>query len=202
MENRKIFLVEKILLGLLLAGSLVGYWYFEENLILRIVVLILSLYSLYLVFSKKPKSEHFSSRQELVVLLILYLGVLTLYNLLYGLNIPLYVIMAAILILTSLLFFSIFSLDKVDAILGKSVFRALILLMGIIVLQVFLSLYFWPIDPTIKTLILVVIFYLTISLVYLYIHSMLRLKRVAGYLVVSLVILGMLMLVTWLGLSK
>lgn len=162
MENKKIFLVEKILLGLLLLGSLFGYWYFEGTLILRIIVLLLSVYAFYLVFSKKPKSDQFASRQELVVLLILYLGILTLYNLLYGLNVPLYFIMAVILVLTSLLFFSIFSLDGLDSILGKSVFQALIILMGIIVLQVFLSLYFLPVDPTIKTLILVVVFYLSI----------------------------------------
>ena len=202
METRKLYIFEKFLLVALLGGAIWGFWYFEESLILKILILGLGIFGLILAFSSKDNKLQFSSRRELLMLLILYLGLFTLYNLLYGQNIPLYLIMIAILALVAILLYSLLSLDQMDKIMGRSIFQVFIFLMGLAILEVFLSLYFWPIEPELKSLIVVVIFYLIISLIYLYVHSMLRFKRIAGYLIVCFIILALILLVTWFRLPR
>ncbi len=196
------FIFEKILLLGILLASVWGFWYFEESFTLRILVVALSLTALFFGFSKAPSEREFSSKRELLMLLILYLGLFSLYNFLYSINIPIYLVMMAVLGLVSILFFSLLSLDKIDSLMGKEVFHLFIALMGLVVLEVFLALYFWPINPETKSLIIVVIFYLITSLIYLYVHSMLRLRRIVGFLIVSLLILGIILIFTWLGLAK
>ena len=202
MENKRTFLVEKILLITVLIVSVWGFWYFEESLFLRILSIVFALGGVWLVFRKSAETSKLTSQRELLVLFILYLGFLSFYNLLYGMNLPIYVILSGISILTVVTFYSLFGLDDFKNLLGKEVFHVLIALLTIVVLELFLSLYFWPVAPETKSLILVVILYLIMSLVYLHIHSMLRLKRVAGYLVVSLLILGAILLITWLEFGK
>jgi len=202
MATRKLYIFERFLLVALLGGAIWGFWYFEESLTLRILILGLSIFSLALAFLTKDNKLQFSSRRELLMLLILYLGLFSLYNLLYSQNIPLYLIMIAILALVSILLYSLLSLDEIDKIMGLPIFQVFIFIMGLTILEVFLSLYFWPIEPEVKSLIIVVVFYLIISLIYLYVHSMLRLKRIAGYLIVCFLILTIILLITWFRLSK
>lgn len=202
MATRKLYIFERFLLIALLGGAVWGFWYFEESLTLRILILGLSIFGLALAFTTKDNKLQFSSRRELLMLLILYLGLFSLYNLLYSQNIPLYLIMIAVLALVAILLYSLLSLDEINKIMGLSIFQVFIFLMGLVILEVFLTLYFWPIGPEVKSLIIVVVFYLIISLIYLYVHSMLRLKRIAGYLIVSLLILTIILLITWFRLSK
>jgi len=201
-ESNKLFILEKVLFFIILGLCIWGFWYFEGSLILRIATLILGSVSLYLVFLKVPSKTPLPSKLELGALLILYLGIFSLYNFLYSLNLPLPSIMVAILLLVSGLCFSVLSLDRANDILGKEIYRTFIILMGIVILEIFLSLYFWPIGPEAKTLIIVVIFYLIMSLIYLYIHSMLRLKRVLGYLVIGVLIIGTILITVYLQLPK
>jgi hypothetical protein len=202
MENKRTNLTEKILLITVLFLTVAGFWYFEESLFLKILSIVFALGGMWLVFRKTNETSKLTSQRELLVLFILYLGFLSFYNLLYGMNLPLYVILLGILILTAVVFYSLFGLDDFKNLLGKEVFHVLVALLGIVVLELFLSLYFWPVAPETKSLVIVVILYLIMSLVYLHIHSMLRLKRVAGYLVVSFLILGAILLITWLEFGK
>lgn len=201
MTNIKLLTFEKLLLLAVLIGSIYGFWYFEESVILRIFILMIAALGLFSAF-KKTKQEHFASKFELLSLLIMYLGIFTIYNILYSINLPLYICMIIVLVLVVALLYSMLSLDNIGNLLPKEVFRGLILLLGLVILEIFLGLYFLPIDPAAKSLSLVVVFYLINSLIYLYIYSMLRLKKILGYLIVSVVILIVVFLVTWLKIPK
>lgn len=194
MKNTKFLIFEKILLGLLLATSVVGFWYFEPSLTLRIIALFLAVISFAIAFFIPGQKTPIFSSRELVILLVLYFSLLTLYNLLYGLNISLYMIMLAVLIMVCLSFFVLLTLDGINNLLGKPVFNLFIILVGLAVLEIFLGLSFWPIDPKFKSLIIIVIFYLITNLVYLFSHSMLKLNKIVGYLIVSILILGGILL--------
>ena len=202
MVNPKFLVYEKILLFVLLIGSLIGFWYFEYSLILRILVIVLAVAGSGLAFFNVSEKPQLSSRREFLILLVLYLGLFTLYNLLYGLSIPLFIIMIAILMLVSSLFFGIIMMDRIDVLIDKPLFRLFIILMGLAILEIFISLSYWPIDPKLKSLIIVVIFYIITNLIYLYVHSMLKLKRIAGYLIVSIIILSVIVLIIWLTSPK
>lgn len=200
MSKNKLITFEKILFLGVLLSSLWGFWVFEENLTLKIMAIFLATISIVLAVRNSDKQA--SSKFELTALLILYLGIFSLYNLLYSVNLPLYLVMIVILILVVALVFSVLSLDQVYGLIKKEVSNTFILLNGLVILEVFLSLYFWPIDPEVKSLVIVLFFYLILTLIYLHIHSMLRLKRVAGYLIVSLIILISIMLISWLRLTR
>lgn len=196
---QQLYLAEKIFLAGLLIASLIGYWYFEYSWILRTLSIIISLVGISLAYFQKNQPK-LGSHKELIILLILYLSTYSLYNLLYSLNLPIYLIMIAILGVVSLAFFILLSLDGLDKLIEKPVFNLLVILMGLVVLEIFLSLYFWPIDPKIKSLIIVLVFYLSTNLIYLFAHGILKIRKIMGYLIVTIVIFGALFLTTWLNL--
>lgn len=185
----------------ILAASLAGFWYFESSLILKILVLILAGAGLAVAFGQPTEKPPLRSPREFLILLILYLGLFSLYNLLYGLSIPLYLIMVAISVLVAGLFFGLLVLDRLETIIDPPLFWVFVVLVGLVILEIFLSLSFWPIDPKVKSLIIVIIFYLITNLIYLYTHNMLRLKRIAGFLAVGILILGLLILSIWVNLN-
>ena len=200
--SNKLYIFEKALFIIVLGFCLWGFWYFEESLMLRIISVVLVLISSYLVVKKSPTEIVLPNKLELGALTILYLGTFTMYNFLYGINLPLYIVMIVVLVLVMALCYSLLTLDQFDTVLGKEIFRTFVVLMGVVTLEIFLCLYFWPIGPEIKSLIIVVVFYLMMSLIYLYIHGMLRLKRIAGYLVVCFIILGILLVNIWLQIAR
>jgi len=190
----------KLILVAILAATLVGFWYFETSIILKILALILSGAGLVVAFSRVPEKPPLSSRRELLILFVLYLGLFSLYNLLYGLSIPLYLVMLAVLALVAGLFFGLLTLDRLESLISPPLFWVFVVLVGLVILETFLSLSFWPVDPKIKSLIIVVIFYLIENLIYLYTHNVLKLKRIIGFLTAGFLILGLTILIIWLGL--
>ena len=188
-----------IFLGTLI-GVLVGFCYIEESLMLKILAVLFAVMTLAITV-RKEKSKTTSSKYELLGLFIIYLGVFVAYNFLYTINLPLYAAMVIILILTILVTLAMFLVDKVQEQISKEVLNAIILLVGLVILEIFLGLYFLSIDPVIKSLFVIVIYYFLINLVYLYVNSMLRLNKVIGFLVISLIILAAIIINTCFGLS-
>jgi hypothetical protein len=201
MTNTKLLLQEKILFLIVLILTISCFWYFESAIIIKIFVIAIALIGIALGYRPK-KNISTSSKFELLSLLILFLGSLASYYAIYNIGLPMYVIMPIVLALVAGLFYLLVTIDEMVPMLGPDNFYLYIVLMGLITLEFFLSLYFWPITPEVKSLIIVVIFYLITNLVYLYINSMLRLKRIAGYVVVSLLIIGTILLITWLKMPR
>ncbi|MEI6039773.1 MAG: hypothetical protein WCP93_00250 [Candidatus Berkelbacteria bacterium] len=199
MLNDQWLLRGKLILAAILAVSVYGFFYFETSIILKVLVVVIAGVSFYMGIRHEAEKPPLTSHREFLILFVLYLAVFTLYNLLYGLGIQLYLIMIAVWLLVTLLFLCMLILDKIDTLMRRALFWLFASLNGLVVLEVFLSLAFWPVDPKIKSLILVVVFYLITNLIYLYTHNVLRFKKVLGYFVVSVLILGLLILSTWLG---
>jgi len=201
MQKAKFLLLEKIILFVLLAASLVGYCYFETSIYLRIIAFILSFIALGTAFLKPTDKPQLVSQREILFLLILYLGLYSLYNFLYGLSLPLFGIMLAVLILVCSLFFGILMLDRINEVINRPLFNLLVVLVGLIILEIFLSLTYWPIDPQLKSLIIVSIFYLIINLIYLYAHSVLQFKRIIGFCIVVIIVLAISLMSFFFGFS-
>lgn len=198
MTKNKLFIFEKLLFTGVLVGTLLGFWYFESSMLIKISATVLVLIGLIISLKKgQNQSNLLNSRFEMLSLLSVYLGVFTLYNLIYSINFPIYIVMVMILILVTMTAFTTLAMDKVDESLNKEIFYSFILLMGLIVTEVFLSLYFWPINVEIKSLILVVVFYQIMTLIYLYVRSMLRLNKIIGFLIVNFLILAIVFWGLW-----
>lgn len=196
MNKEKLFIFEKLFFIGVLIGTLLSFWYFESSVFIKILALILAAAGIFLAAKKK------SPQYELASLLTVYFGAFTFYNLIYVVNFPIYMVMILILILLMTVAFTALTMDGINELMGREVFLSLIFLLGLISVEVFLSLYFWPINLEIKSLVLVVIFYQTTSLIYLYVRSMLRLNRVVGFLIVNLLILATVFWTLWPKLPK
>lgn len=199
-KNQNLLII-KIFTGILLTASVLGFFYFETSLYLRILVIVFSLSSFVWMLLQKNEKPPLSSKREILVLLVLYLGFFSIYNLLYGLGIPLYFVMLAVWLLCSTMFYILLALDEIDTLLSHPLFWVFISLVGLVTLEVFLSLSFWPIDPKVKSLILVVIYYIITKIIYLYTHNVLNFKKILGFLIVSVLIIGLMIFSLWTGIG-
>lgn len=168
-----------------------GFFYFETSTILRILVIFLGLVGLTTV-KKTP---------EILIITILYLGLYDLYNVRYGLAIPLALILVAVFVLATTMFYLLNYFNKVIVNLDRYLFLTYLVTTGLIVMEIFLTMTFWPVDPKIKSLVIVVVFYLMGRIFYLYINSMLHLKKILTIIFLSLVILGAVLLFNLFSLS-
>lgn len=182
----------KIILALLLSVSIYGFFYFETSLVLKVLVVIMGLGGFLWGIKENTNDSPLSNKREVLILLILYLSLGSIYNLLYSLGIPLAVVMISVCFLVFALFGGLLVLDRLhDRFVGPR-FWVFVILAGIVLLEIFLSLAFWPIDPKFKSLILVIVFYGLTNVIYLYAHDMLKLKRIINLLIVCVVILALI----------
>lgn len=169
----------KYLAIFILALVIFGFFYFEMSLFLRISLVMLGLIGLLTI----------SSTADIIVFLILYFGLYDLYNIRYGLAIPLSLILLVVFALVLLVFFLWIRLSKFPQ-LEKNFLWFYAVTMGLIVIEIFLTMSFWPVDPKIKSLVIVVIFYIIFRIFYLHINNVLNSKKIVFLILVSMLILG------------
>lgn len=170
----------KFLTILSLVLVIFGFFYFEVSTTLRVMVILLGLIGLI----------YLSSMSEILMLLILYLGLYDLYNIRYGLAIPLALIILIVFGLATLIFYLESHFNKLFKEIEKNIFFLYLLSIGLIVLEIFLTMSFWPVDPKLKSLVIVVVFYILSRIFYLYINNVLNLKKAIVFILVSVLILG------------
>lgn len=193
------FKLNKLLFLIILTLTVWGFWYFEESLFLRFLVLIIVILAAWQIILQPKKNSH--QRFELAGLFTLFLGSFTLYNLLYIASFPLFLVMFFILIAIYAIAYLELQTNAPES-FDKNSLNIYSISISIIMLEVFLSLYFWPENPEIKSLILVVMFYLASNFLYLYIHNMLRLRKILGHVIICLIILGIIFTSSWLKIAK
>lgn len=172
---------------LILAIVISGVFYFEVSLISRILVVLLGITSL-MFFSLMP---------EIVFLVILYFGLFVLYNIRYGLAVPLSAVMVLVFGLVSFLFYAQLKTSGRFKKLNRDFIWLYLLTNGLIVLEFFLAMSFWPVDPKTKSFVIVVIYYLISKIFYLYIDSVLNLKKVLVFVLISFLILAAILIFNW-----
>jgi len=164
----------------LLLGVVLGFFYFETSLFLRIMVIFLSISGFFFL----------KSMPEVLLLLIFYLGLYDLYNVRYSLAVPLALIIAVVFTLTILIFHLESRFKHLTENMDKNLFQLFLATAGLLILEIFLTMTFWPVDPKIKSLVILFVFYLIFKTFYLYINSVLNLKKMATMILVTMMILG------------
>lgn len=177
----------KFLVFVALSLTVAGFFYFEASLLLRILVVILSLIGLWQI-SKTP---------EILAMILLYLGLYDFYNIRYGLAIPMAVILVAVFLLVVFLYYFLARIYQFKELIDKNIFLIYLLTLGLVVLEIFLAMSLWPVDPKTKTLVIVIAFYLMSKLIYLNVNRVLNLKRAAGFVIASVLILAGVISFTW-----
>lgn len=155
------------------------FFYFESSFALRFMVVFLGLIGLF----------SFKQTPEILTLFVLYLGLYDLYNIRYGLAVPLSLILIAVFSLAVFVFFIWTKFAKFSA-LNKDIFLLYLIIAGLAVMEIFLTMSFWPVDPKIKSLVIVTAFGILIKVFYLYVNNVLNLKKTAIFILISLLVLG------------
>jgi len=177
----------KVILIVLLALAIAGFFYFENSIILRIIVVILGCVSLWQI----------NSFDEIALLLVLYLSFYDLYNIHYWRGIPIALIIIGVFLIVMLLFYAQTFFSKAKEIIEKDIFKVYSLVIGLSIVELFLAMDLWPVDPRTKSLVLAIIFFLISKTIYLYANSMLSFKRMVGFIVVSILILGIIVILSF-----
>lgn len=177
---------------IIILASIAGIWlffYFESSLMLRVLSILLVLTGL-LNINRNP---------EIIVLSLVYLIGNDLYNLRYGLSIPLPIVM--IIIWSFSVFFGYFYLKQLKSLNfpNRDYLFSYLLVWSLSILEIFLIMSFWPIDPKTKSLIITVSFFLIGKTIYFNVNNVLSLKRISSFLIVSIVALGLVFALTFLG---
>lgn len=173
---------KRIIVTVLLLVGVLGFWFFQGFLFLKILAVVLAILSLYTFW--------FKEKGELIVFFSLYFGIYTLYNLYFsGLYFPQYLwqsmltIAAAAALLYLILFWPYRHLYNTYQLIFYQILTILILM------EVFLALTFWPINPETKSLILVLTFYTISNLVLAKFTESLNFQTVSRVLSLSAILL-------------
>lgn len=172
---------------LILGLEIAGFFYFEPSILLRILVILLGLIGIWQL-NRLP---------ETLILTMLYLGLYDFYNIRYGLAIPMALILLGVLALTIFLFYLQSRIHKYEESTNNDILLVYLFTLSLVVLEIFLTMSLWPVDPKTKSLVIVIIYYLASRLISLNIYRVLSLKRAFGFLLVSLLILGVVITLSW-----
>lgn len=179
----------KILIFLTSITVLLILFYFDSSVILRglsIGLIIIGLISI----NRNP---------EIIVLSLIYFVSYDLYNLRYGLAMPLAIEMVIIWILT--IFLGYFYLRQLKSLIfpNRNYLFSYMLVWSLVILEIFLIMSFWPVDPRIKAFMIAIPFFLIGKTFYLNMHSMLSLKRMTSFLIISIIIMGIVYSLNYFG---
>jgi len=171
----------------LLILEVVVFFYFENSLVLGLLAIFLGLIGFW-QFRRLP---------EILTIFLFYLGLYDFYNIRYGLAVPMAIILIGVLGLTVFLYYLLENFYQFSKILTKDILRVYLVVLVLIVLEIFLTMSLWPVDPKTKSLVIVIAFYLLIRLIYLNAHRVLNLKRAFGFVLVSFLILAAVISISW-----
>lgn len=180
----------KMILPLLLLISLNGFIFFEASTIFIQLVIILAAVCFYLFFSrlKIPLPKEYSVIVtyywlDLVSFLTAFLYFLFIQNLLFIKNFPIWFLMVLITLGAYLIFYYVLWARSKE---GRIVplFSSLF---ALILLESFLIMTFWNVDPVPKSLLLVILLYFYLGVLDLKLRGELTGKKIIEYLLISII---------------
>lgn len=180
----------KIILPLLLLISTLAFSFFEANRLFVQLIIIVSSFSAYLFFSrvKFPLKKEDSVRVtyywlDVITLLTAFLCYLTIWNLLFIRDFPIWSLMIMVTVVSYLIFFYVlWARSK-----GGRVLPLFSSLFALIVLEAFVILSFWNVDPVPKSLLMVIVLYFYLGVLDLKLRGQLTGRKIIEYLLISIV---------------
>jgi len=180
----------KIVLPVILYIATVAFIFFEANTIFVHLVIILSSFCFYLFFSRMkfplPKEESVIVTYywlDLILFLTAFLSYLLIHNLLFIKQFPIWVLMVLVTLISYLLFNYVLWARSKE---GRAVplFSSLF---ALIVLESFLIMTFWNVNPVPKSLIMIIVLYFYLGVLDLKLRGALTGKKIIEYLLISVV---------------
>lgn len=193
LEKKSIFAREsliKMILPLLLLVSLDAFIFFESSAVFIHLVIILTSFCYYLFFSRMKipleKEESLVVTYywlDLISFLTAFLTFLFILNLLFIKNFPIWFLMILVALSAYFIFFYVLWARSKE---GRVV-RVFSSLFALILLESFLMMSFWNVDPVSKSLLMVVLLYFYLGVLDLKLRGELTGKKIIEYLLISII---------------
>ena len=192
--KRKRLKMKKAILPVFLIFGAIFFLLFEPSFLLRQIVIILSISAFilfFVIYRKIPLEKPNDSANKYVYDLLFFLLNLTafldywvIHSIYFNFNIPLWFGMILVLIVSVGLFYYLFWSSGIysDYILTFTV------LLGLVILEVFVNLSFWPVDFSTKSIILILVFYVFSGLLIIRAKKELNFRNVFEYLIIFIAI--------------
>lgn len=167
---------------------------FESSTLIKIIIIFFWIISLYLYFFKK--------QQEFLIFTLLYLVFYTSYSFYYHMNWSLWLVLIVLiifLILTTYVFIN----SKNEEIMhfhqnNKNVLFFYYSLINLIIIEFFITLIPWPIDPKGKSIIILCVYYMIYGAIKLWNEKKFNISNLLIYLVVGIIIIfGIIVTSSW-----
>lgn len=187
----KILIYFSSLIALLLLG-IIGFWHFEFMWFYKVLILGMAILAFIWYF--------WQGKVDFIIYLIFALLIYNMDNLNLISNWQLFLIILAIIAVSSWLFYLLLYFDSGLTIpFGMMIFY--LLLFDLFYVEIFVTLSYWPANPISKSVILVSIFYFLYQTIFLRLTNMLQLKKLLPYFLVSGVAIILIISTTqWYGL--
>lgn len=182
MENLQKLLKSNLNIIILLISfilSWVGFWFFENLLIFKIVLSILGLSIIYFAITLK--------NWQFLVYLTLYLNIYDLYFLYDNLAMSLWTIMILAIIFATVINFLFFNFKSILETVGQKLFYCSLL--TLIDLEIMLAIISWPTGIETKGIMIVITNYFLWGVLENYSSRKLNLKTIAPYIITSSVVI-------------
>lgn len=182
-------MINRILLFAFLVGGIISFWLYEPSFFYLFLLVAIALYEIWEGWQKKSFSN--------LVFLDFFLVLVFLYNAYYSYVWPLVYIMLSV-VLAAILFHFIY--HEINLLSRKEIFKFESAFLGLIILEIFIVLKFWPIDPKVKSFIIAAFFYLWENFIQAEQEKKLTKKEIKNYIIILSVLLFLIIITSrWFG---
>ena len=175
---------------IIFAFSIFGFLNFETDLIIKVLMVFLSFFAVLISVGRE--------KINLLLIITYYLMIFNFYNLYLLYLWPLGVVMLGMIALSAIIFY--FSTHFQMIATEKNQWLVYLVVFILVMLEIFLSLITWPIDPKGKAMILASIFYLIWGFICLEANGQFNFKKCLIYLLISgSIVTAIILTSNWYG---
>ena len=177
--------IKKAVLVLLLFWGSASFFLFVSHDLVKLLILVLSLLSLYFIFS--------SSGEFILLLFLNFINLYAFYGLLFTYNLPLYLVMIGLVLMSGSTFYILGR-----KMISSSNFNLYILFFIILILEIYLTLSYWLINPLTRSFIVAIFIYLFYGFITSTESQKFENKSFTSYIYITIIVLLVLIFtISW-----
>ncbi|MFZ5392355.1 MAG: hypothetical protein ACOZAR_04170 [Patescibacteria group bacterium] len=193
-------IIRRSILPVLLAMGVLSFGFFMHMPYYRQVVLFVGSFCLYFLMvyvDQFPYKSFLITRLNFsfVALVAAYLLFFSITNFSVSLQMPLWILMIIVVMVSFLIFYSVLWASGLE----RSYVMLYTVLLGLMMSEIFLVVSFWPVDPSAKSMVLVVVMYIFWGLLSSWLEKVMTTRVVIEYLAIGLTLMAVVLLTaSWL----
>ncbi|MFA4931138.1 MAG: hypothetical protein WC570_04730 [Patescibacteria group bacterium] len=193
-------IIRRSILPVLLSMGVLSFGFFMPITLFQQVVMVMGaicMYFLLLYVDQFPYKSFLVTRLNFsfVALVAAYLLYFSIAHFSVSIALPLWILMVVVVFFSFAIFYSILWASGLD----RSIVVLYTVLLGLLISEIFLVISFWPVDPSAKSIVLVVVMYIFWGLLSHWLEKIMSARIVAEYVLLGLVLMAAVLLTaSWL----